>query len=138
MRHRISCGVIPVHVNSDGKVLFLLVQGYGGFWGFPKGHKDGNETHRETALRELGEETGIVDVELLGNTMFTERYRIPKKKGTDIIKKVLYFVGTVKNTKVKRQRTELKADGWFTLDEAKAKLLDNRIVMLERVIEMLG
>ena len=133
MRFRISCGVIPVYIDENNKTYFLLVQGYGNFWGFPKGHKKKGESHKETAERELLEETGISCTEYLGNTIFTERYRIPRRKGEDIIKKVLYFVGTVSNTEVKRQTTELKAHGWFSLDGAKKKLLDNRIKILEKV-----
>ena len=137
MRYRISCGVIPVHKNANGTIRFLLVQGHGDYWGFPKGHKKRNETHIQTATRELLEETQITCDTYLGNTMFTERYRIPKKKGSDIIKKVLYFVGIVSDTEVTRQTTELKNHGWFTLKQSKDKLLDNRMEMLEDVCKLL-
>jgi 8-oxo-dGTP pyrophosphatase MutT (NUDIX family) len=137
MRYRDSCGVIPVHKEINGEIRFLLVQGHGDYWGFPKGHKEKKETHRETAERELQEETGIICDEYLGNTMFTERYRITKKKGSDIIKKVLYFVGIVSDTKVTRQTTELKNHGWFTFDESKEKLMNNRIQMLSEVVQLL-
>lgn len=133
MRYRLSCGVIPVHIEANSSIRFLLVQGYGDYWGFPKGHKEKNETHRETAERELLEETGIVCPKYFGNTMFTERYRIPKKRGSDIVKKVLYFIGIVSDTEVTRQTTELKNHGWFTLEEAKDKLMFNRIEILKQV-----
>ena len=136
MRYRISCGVIPVHKDPKGTLRFLLVQGYGDFWGFPKGHKKKNETHRETAERELLEETGISCDRYFGNTMFTERYRINKSKGTDIIKKVLYFVGMVSETTVTMQTTELKNHGWFTLREAQKRLINNRMDMLHEVIQI--
>jgi len=126
MRYKISCGIIPVHIDTNGDIRFLLVQGHGDYWGFPKGHKEGNETHKETAIRELFEETQLTCDELLGHTMFTERYRISKKRGTDIIKKVLYFVGIVSQTQVILQTTELKKHGWFSLEDAQKKLVDNR------------
>ena len=53
---RRSYGVIPVH---NGK--FLLLKQNKGHWGFPKGHKEGNETDEECALRELKEESGIAN-----------------------------------------------------------------------------
>ncbi len=137
MRYRVSCGVIPVSINANGKIRFLLVQGYGDYWGFPKGGKEKKETHHETAIRELHEETNIHCDNYLGNTIFTERYRIPKKRGSDIIKKVIYFVGIVSNTKVTPQTTELKNHGWFTLEEAKNRLLKNRIEMLNEVIALI-
>ena len=137
MRYRISCGVIPVYVETNGTFRFLLVQGYGGYWGFPKGHKKKNESHQETALRELQEETGIIPNTLEDNLIFTERYRIPKKRGTDIMKKVVYYISKVPNTKVLLQTTELKQYAWCTLDEAREKLIENRIKILERITEKL-
>ena len=137
MRYRVSCGVIPVYREANGTIRFLLVQGHGNYWGFPKGHKEKNETHRQTAERELKEETGLVCKEYFGNTMFTERYRIPKKRGSDIIKKVLYFVGIVSDNSVNLQTTELKKYGWFTLEEAELKLMKNRISMLYEVMRLL-
>lgn len=137
MRYRISCGVIPTHTDNNGILRFLLVQGHGDFWGFPKGHKEKGETHMQTAVRELMEETHITCDRYYGTTMFTERYRIPKKRGSDIIKKVVYFIGIVSDTHVIRQTTELKNHGWFTFEEAQKKLMGNRIKMLKEVIELL-
>ena len=36
-----------------------------GHWGFVKGHVEDNETEKETALRELKEETGLSKVEFI-------------------------------------------------------------------------
>lgn len=138
MRYRLSCGVIPVYVTKKNKIQFLLVQGHGQYWGFPKGHKEGNETHHQTAVRELMEETQVTCETYLKNTLFTERYRIPKKRGSDIIKKVVYFVGLVSDTHVVRQTTELKNHGWFSLEEAKGKLLENRMKMLKSVHDLVS
>ncbi|MFT7327895.1 MAG: bis(5'-nucleosidyl)-tetraphosphatase [Crocinitomicaceae bacterium] len=137
MRYRVSCGVIPVHINTNGKIRFLLVQGHGDYWGFPKGHKEGNETHLQTAIRELQEETQLVADSFFGNTIFTERYRIPKKRGSDIIKKVIYFIGIISDTRVVRQTTELKNHGWFSFEDAQSKLLENRVVMLSELMHLL-
>jgi 8-oxo-dGTP pyrophosphatase MutT (NUDIX family) len=45
--------------NSETKHL-LLVQSKGKLWGFAKGYVEVNEKARQTAIRELYEETGIV------------------------------------------------------------------------------
>lgn len=137
MRYRISCGVIPAYRNPNNEILFLLVQGHGDYWGFPKGHKEKKETHLETATRELKEETGITCESYIDEIMFTERYRIPKKKGSDIIKKVLYFIGMVSDTKVVRQTTELKDHGWFTYSEARERLTRERFRILEKALRVL-
>lgn len=135
MRYRTSCGIIPLHIDNTKTLRFLLVQGHGDFWGFPKGHKEKKETHLETAQRELLEETSIVCSKYFSHRTYKERYRIPKKRGSDIIKKVIYFVGLTENTHVKLQTTELKKYGWFTLSEARERLLDHRLEIIDQVYE---
>ena len=59
-----SCGLILR--NGD---LILLLRYPQGHWGFPKGHVEENDlSHQATAIRELEEETGITDVEIIGKT----------------------------------------------------------------------
>ncbi len=138
MRYRVSCGVIPIHIDAQtGEIRFLLVQGHGNYWGFPKGHKEKKETDLDTAKRELFEEVGLTCKSYLENTMYTERYRIRKKRGSDIIKKVLYFVGLVERTNVSLQTSELKKFGWFTFTEASVRLEKSRQAMLQQVYTLL-
>jgi|AntAceMinimDraft_13_1070369.scaffolds.fasta_scaffold12874_3 8-oxo-dGTP pyrophosphatase MutT (NUDIX family) len=135
MRKAISCGIIPIR-RKNNEYEFLLVEGYGGFWGFPKGKKEGNETHRETAIRELKEETNLVAANILGN-IFTETFRIVKKNRRDIIKKVVYYIGFMHYSDVKLQKKELRSYGWFSLGNAKKKLIQDRQDILDQVRKVL-
>jgi 8-oxo-dGTP pyrophosphatase MutT (NUDIX family) len=137
MRYRVSCGVIPAYTHSNGDIQFLLVQGHGDYWGFPKGHKEKSESDMQTAERELMEETQVICKTYITDTKFTEQYRIRKKRGTDIIKKVIYFIGITESKKVIRQTTELKRHNWFNLEDAKKKLLDNRKHILQKAHDIL-
>ena len=58
-----SCGAI-VFVRHKEREYLLLHYGMG-HWGFVKGHVEDNETEKETALRELKEETGLSKVEFI-------------------------------------------------------------------------
>lgn len=49
-------------VNLSGEIL-IVHNTESGFWGFPKGHKNHNETHVAAALRELFEEAGVPTVD---------------------------------------------------------------------------
>lgn len=53
----ISYGIIPFWRDQQDMIRFLLIYQKEGFWGFPKGHKEGNESDIDAAKRELQEET---------------------------------------------------------------------------------
>ncbi len=89
-----SFGVVPVYKNSRGIYQFCVVQLAAGHWGFPKGHREGAETGRQAALRELFEETGVSSIDILPNTSFSEEYSFIKD-GVQYNKKVTYYLGVV-------------------------------------------
>lgn len=55
---RDTAGVILTRQGQQGREFFVI-QSYHNLFGFPKGKQEDNETLRETASRELAEETGI-------------------------------------------------------------------------------
>ncbi len=54
-----SAGAIIFRKSANG-IQYLLLFGDKIGWGFPKGHIDGEETPKETAIREIQEETSII------------------------------------------------------------------------------
>ncbi|MBR2848669.1 MAG: GrpB family protein [Clostridia bacterium] len=55
-----SCGGIIYRVRPNGGIEYLILyQHRSGTWSVPKGHIAAGETERETALREIREETGL-------------------------------------------------------------------------------
>lgn len=58
-----SFGIVPVAINLDGSLLFLILRAYKN-WDFPKGGADDSETPLATAIREMKEETGIQQLAL--------------------------------------------------------------------------
>ena len=65
-----SCGCIII---ENQKVL--LIQQLEGFWGFPKGHIEENETDIQTAIREVKEETNL-DVKIISTKTYESKYII--------------------------------------------------------------
>ena len=87
-----SCGGI-VYRKFHGNTEILLIKHLkSGYWSFPKGHVEGDETEEETAKREIKEETNI-DVYIDAGFRETVTYS-PRK---DARKEVVYFVARARN-----------------------------------------
>jgi bis(5'-nucleosidyl)-tetraphosphatase len=59
-----SAGTI-IYRKEAGRVLYLLLHYEEGHWGASKGHVENAETTRETAAREVREETGLTDIRFI-------------------------------------------------------------------------
>lgn len=108
LRKEKSCGCIVI---DEGKVL--LIKQTKGHWGLPKGHVEENETEKETALREVKEETNY-DVEIIGDYRFVERYITDTK----IDKEVVYFIAKKVGGEAEKQEAEVTDIKWCSFDEA--------------------
>lgn len=71
-----------VVLNEHG--LVLVVSQHGTSWSLPKGHIDPGEDKLTAARREIYEESGVSQVELLGDLGSYGRYRIGQKGGEDL------------------------------------------------------
>src|SRR5207302_1546507 len=72
---------------------FLLLD-YGRYWDYPKGHVESGEDDRAAARRELLEETGIADVDLLPDFAHELTYFFRSKRRL-VRKIVIFFLGRV-------------------------------------------
>src|SRR5690606_20746072 len=61
-----TAGGIIFRRDSEGDVEILLIQDAKERWTIPKGHIEPGESAQQTARREIGEEVGLYDIELLG------------------------------------------------------------------------
>jgi tRNA nucleotidyltransferase (CCA-adding enzyme) len=119
-----SYGVIPVQKNGTIWKVFLINQipRQGNlFWTFPKGHPEEQETQKETALRELFEEAGIVPDQLSDEKTFTQEYSFTFED-TLINKKVVYYLGFVSTDVYVLQEDEVAEAGWYSFAEAQELL----------------
>lgn len=82
-----SCGAILYRQTQSGSEFLLLLQGRSETWSFPKGHMEAGETEKQTAIREISEETGL-SVELIPDFRYRIRYKISQK----IEKQVVLFL----------------------------------------------
>jgi ADP-ribose pyrophosphatase YjhB (NUDIX family) len=79
MEHTRSAG--GVVLNKEGKVL--VVSQHGTSWSLPKGHLDPGEDAITAAKREIYEESGIKQLELIRELGTYQRHRISKEGNDD-------------------------------------------------------
>lgn len=116
MKEDRSYGVIVVLRGAEDK--FLCIKQTVGYWGFPKGHKEGNEKIKEAALRELKEETGIAQCNILDVPPIIDEYVFTLEGKEDYHKIVQYFIGLSESDVVLLQEDEILEYKWATYEQA--------------------
>lgn len=115
-----SFGVIPLRREGDEWRVFLILHRKGNHWGFPKGHRQNDETPLESAKRELLEETGFEVEHFIQETPLVDRYQF-RRQGQLVIKRVFYYPALVTGT-FKMQLEEIREGRWMTFEEALKQL----------------
>lgn len=126
-----SVGAV-VFRKSGGAVMYLLLHYRSGHWDFPKGHTESGETEHKTLIREVSEEAGLTDLEILPDFKTQVRffYRAGeeererrKKEGrfANVSKKVVYYIA---ETKTKNIQTSFEHIGfeWLGYKDALARI----------------
>ena len=113
MKHEKSCGIIPFIKGGD-KLSVLVIKQNNGVVGFPKGHVEPNETEEETALRECLEETNVKASVVKGYREEITYYM----KEYDAMKTVVFFVGLIDSSDMKRQESEISEILVIDVDKA--------------------
>ncbi|MHA1671976.1 MAG: bis(5'-nucleosyl)-tetraphosphatase [Promethearchaeota archaeon] len=116
------------------KDQYLLLK-YGlGHWGFVKGHKEKGESDKETIFRELEEETGITDAEIIGDFKSYFDYYF-KFRGEKIHKNVNCYLIESKTSKVILSY-EHEDYIWLPIEKAlKKATFDNSRNILRKAVE---
>lgn len=108
-----SCGALVCHREGEKLKILILKHKLGGHWSFPKGHVEAGETERETALREVREETGLT---IRLSQAYREMVSYSPKPGVD--KDVVYFLGYADDPRTVRQEEEVSEIRWVNLSDA--------------------
>ncbi|WP_042413380.1 NUDIX hydrolase [Streptacidiphilus anmyonensis] len=109
-----AAGVVLWREKARGLELALVHRPKYDDWSFPKGKLEPGEKHREAALREAREETGMTV--LLGRRLPTQHYLF-----RDRIKRVRYWSATVLTGGFVANR-EVDALRWLPVAQARAQL----------------
>lgn len=108
-----SCGAV-IYKQFNGETRYLLIKNKrSAHWGFPKGHIEEGETKKDTALREVMEETGL-KIKIIEGFSSKSEYKIQGK----IEKKVTIFIAKALTNNIKLQEEELDDYTWQSYDGA--------------------
>jgi len=119
-RQERSAGIIVFRTKADGGNRFLLLD-YGKYWDYPKGHIEEGEDERAAAIRELAEETGISDVELIDDFRHEIVYFF-RTPGRGLVRKtVVFFLGEVEGKEVTISHEHVGYE-WLKGEEALARV----------------
>ena len=114
-----SAGSIIYRQTPQGK-LYLLLNYPSGHWDFVKGNIEKGETFKQTVLREMREETGIVDITFVEGFEDKVEYHY-QRDGQVIHKDVVFFVSNTKTDQVILSH-EHRDYIWLNYNDALAKL----------------
>ncbi|HIX34955.1 MAG TPA: NUDIX domain-containing protein [Candidatus Limosilactobacillus merdigallinarum] len=131
MAIEVTSGAV-VYRRQHGEIQYLLLQSTnkGNFWGFPKGHVEGNETLLETSKREIREETQLEPPIDTSFHVYTE-YDLPNGNRKQM---TLYTACLDDQEDLQLQAEEIKNAGWFNYEDARQQLTyDNLKQLLDQV-----
>jgi 8-oxo-dGTP pyrophosphatase MutT (NUDIX family) len=120
MKKHFSAGAILI--NDKGQV-YLVHQLVRDEWLLPKGTIEENETVLEAACREVKEETGYKDIDLVEKKPVASEYYtfIHPETNEKIDKKVTYFlfkINSNEKSKTPEMRKEHLSGQWFNFEDA--------------------
>ena len=104
-REPTSGGIVFRH-GKGGGIEILLIQDAKDRWTIPKGHIEEGETAAETARREIGEEAGLKDVDMLG-WLGKIHFRYRRLERLVLMTTQIYLM------KVRTDGNEIKKEEWM-------------------------
>ncbi len=112
-----SYGIIPIY-KKEGEIFVCCVHNIkSDEWGLPKGTPEQDEKPFETARRELQEETGIIEFEIIGGKTFSEKYTFEQD---DVVhdKENTYYLAEVTEMKEVSPNIDSKNMRWINIKDA--------------------
>lgn len=101
-----TAGGIIFRRDGNGNVEILLIQDHKDRWTIPKGHIEEGETAQDAARREIGEEAGLHDIDMLG-WLGKIHFRYRRLEKLVLITQQVYLM------RVKTSGNEIQKEDWM-------------------------
>lgn len=117
MPYERSAGAIIFH-KKNKKIEYLILHYAINYWGFPKGHVEKGESDRETAKREIDEETGLKDLTFIPGFERKTHWSFKRGSNSEVINKEAIFYLCQSKTKKVKLSFEHNDYFWLPFEEA--------------------
>lgn len=112
-----TSGGIVFRRNDKGEIEILLIQDAKDRWTIPKGHIEEGETAVQTARREIGEEAGLKNVDMLG-WLGKIHFRYRRIDKLVLMTTQIYLVRAGGDTNAIKKEEWMNGIKWFSFNEA--------------------
>lgn len=112
-----TAGGIVFRHGKDDNIEILLIQDSKDRWTIPKGHIEEGETAQQTAKREIGEEAGLKNVEMLG-WLGKIHFRYRRVDKLVLMTTQIYLVRAKGDTNAIQKEEWMNGIKWFSFHDA--------------------
>lgn len=112
-----TAGGIVYRRDTNGDVEILLIQDAKDRWTIPKGHIEEGESAQQTARREIGEEAGLKNVEVIG-WLGKIHFRYRRVDKLVLMTTQIYLVKAVGDTNAIQKEEWMNDIKWFKFHDA--------------------
>ena len=112
-----TSGAVVFRHDEKGGVEMLLIQDAKDRWTIPKGHIEEGETAQQTAKREIGEETGLTNTEVLG-WLGKIHFRYRRVDKLVLMTTQIYLMRALGDTNAIQKEEYMNGIKWFGFHDA--------------------
>lgn len=116
-----TAGGIVYRRGAKNEVEILLIQDAKNRWTIPKGHIEEGESAKETAEREIGEETGLQEMDVL-SWLGKIHFRYRRQQSLVLMTTQIYLVEAKGDTNRLTKESWMNGIKWFKASEALDKI----------------
>jgi len=121
LREPTAGGVVFRRNSTTNKIEILLIQDAKDRWTIPKGHIEEGETAKETAKREIGEETGLKHLNIL-SWLGKINFQYRRQQSLVLMTTEIFLAHATKDTDAIVPEDWMNGIKWFSSNDALEKI----------------